>query len=196
MSSALQETWSPRNLPNAFSATRLALVPVLLTLAAASQPVAFVVVLAAAFATDAIDGFLARRLGLASALGATLDSRADLALWSSLPVATWLLRADFVRAELASIGLLAACLALPLAAGIAKFGRAPSYHTWGAKTASVLLAGAMLAVFLDGPLWPFRLGSVVAVIATLEELAITAMLPRWQADVRSLWHARRLRDAS
>jgi CDP-diacylglycerol--glycerol-3-phosphate 3-phosphatidyltransferase len=188
MASVLQETFSPRNLPNAFTATRLALVPVLLLLAAANHPTAFVAVLAAAFATDAIDGWLARRLRLESALGAKLDSRADLALWLSLPIATALLRPEFVRAELASIGVLLASLALPLAAGLAKFRAVPSYHTWLAKGTAIALAGAMLSIHLGGPLWPLRLATALAVASALEEVAITALLPRLHADVRS-WRA-------
>lgn len=194
MASALQETFSPRNLPNAFTATRLALVPVLVALAALGQPGAFVGVLALAFATDAIDGFLARRFRLESPLGAKLDSHADLALWLSLPLATWLLRPAFVRAELASIALLLACLALPVLAGFAKFGRVPSYHTWSAKTTAVLFAAALFAIYLDGPLWPFRIATVCGAIMTLEELAITAILPAWHADVRTWRAALRIRD--
>ena len=188
MSSVLTETLSPRSLPNAFTATRLALVPVLLLLAAADAPTAFVALLAIAFATDAIDGFLARRFKLESALGAKLDSRADLALWLSLPVATWLLRPDFVRAELAWIAVLLASLALPLGAGLAKFRRVPSYHTWLAKGTAIALAGAMLSVFLDGPLWPLRLAPALAVACAIEEVAITALLPELRADVRT-WRA-------
>jgi len=193
MSSALQETLSPRSLPNAFSATRLALVPVLLLLAAADAPVAFVAVLAAAFATDAVDGFLARRFRLESPLGAKLDSRADRALWLSLPIATWLLKPEFMRAELASIALLLASLALPLAAGLAKFRRVPSYHTWLAKGTAIVLAGAMLSIYLGGPLWPFRLASALAVLSAIEEVAITALLPELRADVRSWRAALRIR---
>ncbi len=193
MSSALQETFSPRNLPNAFTATRFALVPVLLLLAATHHPAAFVAVLAAAFATDAIDGYLARRFQLESPVGAKLDSRADLALWLSLPAATWLLRPEFVRAEATPIALLLASLALPMLAGLVKFGRAPSYHSWAAKSTAVLLAGAMLSVYLDGPVWLFRVATVVALIAALEELVITALLPEWHADVRSWRAAQRIR---
>lgn len=196
MSSALQETFSPRNLPNAFTATRFALVPVLLLLAATGNPSAFVGVLAAAFATDAIDGYLARRLQLESPLGAKLDSRADLALWLSLPIATWLLRPEFVRAEAGSIALLLASLVLPMLAGRIKFGRVPSYHTWAAKSTAVLLAGAMLSVYLDGPRWPFRIATALAVLASLEELVITALLPEWRADVRSWRAAQRIRAAA
>lgn len=195
MSSLLHETLSPRHLPNAFTATRLALVPVLLLLAAAGASGAFVALLAVAFATDALDGFLARRLRLESELGARLDSRADLALWLALPIATWLLRPDFVRAELANIALLLASLALPLAAGLAKFGRVPSYHTWLAKGTAVALAGAMLAIFLAGPLWPLRVATGLALLCALEEVAITALLTGPRADVRSWRAALRVRAA-
>ena len=193
MPSALQAILSPRSLPNAFTATRLALVPVLLLLAAAGSATAFVAVLASAFATDAIDGWLARRLRLESALGARLDSRADLALWLSLPVATWLLRPDFVRAEAASVAVLLASLALPLAASLAKFARVPSYHTWLAKGTGVALAAALLSIYLGGPLWPFRLATALAVIAAIEEVVITALLPEWRADVRTWRAALRIR---
>jgi CDP-diacylglycerol--glycerol-3-phosphate 3-phosphatidyltransferase len=195
MASALQETFSPRNLPNAFSATRIALVPVLLALAALGQAAPFTVVLAAAFATDAIDGFLARRFRLDSPLGARLDSLADHALWLALPLATWLLRPELVRAERLTVTLLLASLALAALAGFARFGRMPSYHTWAAKTAAVLLATALLSIYAGGPLWPFRVATLAAVVATLEELLITALLPEWRADVRSWRAALRLRAA-
>jgi CDP-diacylglycerol--glycerol-3-phosphate 3-phosphatidyltransferase len=195
MASALQETFSPSSLPNAFTATRLALVPVLLLLAAADNPNAFVAVLAVAFATDALDGWLARRFRLESPLGAKLDSRADMALWLSLPIATWLLRPDFVRAEAASVAVLLASLALPLGAGLAKFGRVPSYHTWIAKGTAIVLSGAMLSIYLNGPLWPFRLATALAVLSAIEEMMITALLPELHADVRTWRAAQRIRAA-
>jgi CDP-diacylglycerol--glycerol-3-phosphate 3-phosphatidyltransferase len=195
MSSSLQETFSPSSLPNAFTATRLALVPVLLLLAAAGKPNAFVAVLAVAFATDAIDGWLARRFRLESPLGAKLDSRADMALWLSLPIATWLLRPEFVHAEAASVAVLLASLALPLGAGLAKFGRVPSYHTWLAKGTAIVLSGAMLAIYLNGPLWPFRLATALAVVGAIEEVSITLLLAEPRADVRTWRAAQRIRAA-
>jgi len=195
MSTSLQETFSPSNLPNAFTATRLALVPVLLLLAATGEPNAFVAVLAAAFATDAIDGWLARRFRLESPLGAKLDSRADLALWLSLPIATWLLRPGFVQAQAASIGVLLASLALPLGAGLAKFRRVPSYHTWLAKGTAIVLSGALLSIYHDGPLWPFRLATALAAASAIEEVAITLLLAEPQADVRTWRAAQRIRAA-
>ena len=65
-----------RNLPNLLSCLRIA-GSVLLLLLPAMQP-AFYVVYAACGLSDMLDGFLARRLGVASRLGSILDSAADL----------------------------------------------------------------------------------------------------------------------
>ncbi len=65
-----------RNLPNLLSCLRIA-GSVLLLLLPAMQP-AFYAVYAACGLSDMLDGFLARRLGVASRLGGFLDSTADL----------------------------------------------------------------------------------------------------------------------
>jgi phosphatidylglycerophosphate synthase len=71
----------PAWVPNALSFLRVALVPVWVALALAARraalsggdpsPAGPILVLLAIGATDVIDGFIARRLGLASNLGAT-----------------------------------------------------------------------------------------------------------------------------
>jgi CDP-diacylglycerol--glycerol-3-phosphate 3-phosphatidyltransferase len=80
-----------RALPNALSLLRLGLVPVLVVLAYVGAEAAFLVGLVAGFATGVADGYLARRTGSASELGARLDSWGDLALFGSLPLCAWLL---------------------------------------------------------------------------------------------------------
>jgi hypothetical protein len=48
-------------------------------------------------------------------------------------------------------------------------------------------------LFAGGPALPFRIAACVLVLAELEEIAITATLREWRANVPTLWHARRLR---
>ena len=48
-------------------------------------------------------------------------------------------------------------------------------------------------MFAGGPALPFRLATAVLVLAELEEIAITAALPEWHANVPSLVHALALR---
>ncbi|KMO44889.1 hypothetical protein VQ03_00895 [Methylobacterium tarhaniae] len=70
----------PRSLPNLITAARLALVPfVVEAIAREAWGTAFLL-FAVAGLSDGIDGFLARRYGLTSRLGAILDPLADKAL--------------------------------------------------------------------------------------------------------------------
>ena len=156
-----------RGLPNALSALRLALAPVLLALAWAGAPRTFVGCLALSLATDVVDGKIARRTGQASARGAVLDSRADLATWASLPPSAWGLRPGFVRAEAGLLLVAVASYVVPVAIGFLKYGRLTSYHTRGAKLAAYLGGASALVVFAGGPALPFRLATAVLVLAEL-----------------------------
>src|SRR3989442_3701081 len=77
--------------------------------------------------------------------------------------------------------------------GFLRYGRLTSYHTRGAKLAAYLGGASALVVFGGGPALPFRLATGVLVLAELEEIAITAVLPAWHANVRSLTYALALR---
>lgn len=67
-------------LPNLITLSRIALVPVLILLLRERDYAASLAVFAAAGVSDALDGFLAKRLGHVSHLGAVLDPLADKAL--------------------------------------------------------------------------------------------------------------------
>ncbi len=183
-----------RGLPNALSALRLALAPVLLALAWSGAPRAFVGCLALSLATDVVDGKIARRTGQASERGAVLDSWADLATYASLPPSAWWLRPGFVRAEAVFLLVAVASYVAPVAIGFLRYGRLTSYHTRGAKLAAYLGGASALVVFAGGPALPFRLATPVLVLAELEEIAITAVLPAWHANVPSLAQALALRS--
>src|SRR5258705_6000842 len=66
--------------PNIITVTRLFLVPVIIWLIVADKPFTAFVVFLVAGLTDAVDGFLARRFGWQTELGAYLDAIADKAL--------------------------------------------------------------------------------------------------------------------
>jgi len=181
------------NLANYLTLLRLALAPVLLGLASGGQRRTFLVLLGLSLLTDALDGPVARYTNRASALGARLDSVADLATWLVLPVCVWWLWPRVVTEEAGFIALGIAAILAPAACGLFRFGRLPSYHTVGAKLSSVLMAGAVAVLLVDGTPWPFQVSVVLLVLAGLEEIAITAVLPAWRNDVPSLRHALALR---
>jgi len=75
------------NLPNLITLARILLVPVVVwAIAVREMQVAFLLFLAAGV-SDAVDGFLAKRFGMASELGAHLDPLADKTLIVSIYVA-------------------------------------------------------------------------------------------------------------
>jgi cardiolipin synthase (CMP-forming) len=177
------------NAADLLSALRLALAPVLLALAWTGCAGAFVACLAVSLATDVADGQIARRLGRPSLRGAVLDSRADAATWATLPLAAWWLRPDFVRAEGGWLAIAVATYALPVAIGYVKFGRLTSYHTRLARLSAYAGGASALVVFAGGSALPFRMATALFAVAELEEIAITAVLTEWRADVRSLHDA-------
>lgn len=183
----------PFNVANALSATRLLLAPVLLWLAWRRLPDAFLWCLVISLATDAIDGTVARRLNQTSKLGAVLDSLGDLATYSVVPVcAVWLHPELLVRERLA-FWTTVACYLGPVALGLLRFRRLTSYHTRTAKLAAYLVGAGALALFAGYGTGVWRLAIPFLVVAAVENVAITAVLPAWRPDVPTIFHALAIR---
>lgn len=179
-------------IPNLLSCLRLVIVPLLAFLAWNGMEKLFLGFFLGSLLTDLVDGYLARKLKQESELGAKLDSWGDFALYMTVPVCAWLLWPDLIMREIHFVSVAAASFTLPVAIGLIKYGRLTSYHTWGAKLSAVLLGISAPLLFAGGPAWPFRLSTVVLALAELEEIAITINLPRWRANVPSLYHALRI----
>ena len=149
--------------------------------------------LAAAWATDAIAGPLARKLGQESARGARLDSVADRGLMLAISLSVAWLWPDVLRREAVWVVLLGIALVVPRAHAFAKFRQLPSYHTWLAKALAVYMSVALLLLLGWHWPWPFRIGALVVLVEAAEEIAITRALTRGRADIPSWWHLRRER---
>ena len=180
-------------LPNALSLFRIAMIPLLGALAWQGAATLFLVGLAASLLSDGIDGFVARRSGAVSPLGARLDSLGDLATYTSLPLFAWWLWPEILREQKGPFAVAACAYLAPLGAAWLRFRRLPSYHTWAAKLTAVWMAGALFALFANGPAWPFHVGVALLALEAAEEIAITCVLPAWRSDVPTFWHA--LREA-
>ena len=181
------------NIPNTLSVSRLVMVPALLLLAWVGTQWIFVSLLVLAFASDALDGVLARGLGQTSALGARLDSLGDFALYMSLPLCAWWLVPEVFLANRWFFAAAALSVFLPAAVAWGKFRRASSYHTRLVKVAALLNGFSVMLLFAGGPEWPFRLAVPFGVVAALEEIAITVALREPRSNVSSLIHVLRTR---
>jgi CDP-diacylglycerol--glycerol-3-phosphate 3-phosphatidyltransferase len=184
-----------RRLPNLLSGLRIALVPVLLWIAWTGHPVTFLWTFALSLSTDLLDGFVARRFHANSELGARLDSWGDLATYAVVPLCTWWLYEEKVLAQLVLVVIALVAFVAPTLIGLAKFRRLPSYHTRLAKLSAILMGGGLLLYLGFGAVWLFQLAVLVLFVEALEEIAITTVLSKWQANVPSLFAARRIARA-
>jgi cardiolipin synthase len=180
-------------LPNALSAGRLVMAPLLIVFVFLDSRTLFLIALIIALVSDMIDGAVARALGVSSVLGAKLDSWGDFALYVTVPIGVAFLWTDLVTRELPWAIALVASFLIPVALGFIKFHRLTSYHTYAAKVVAFVVPITGVILLLGGSSWPFRIGVIVLVLSALEEVALTLTLPAWRANVGSILQIRRER---
>ncbi len=175
-------------IPNFFSYLRIASVPFLFYIAYKGYPNLFLVVLALALSTDAIDGYFARKLNQITTLGTTLDSVADMAMYMTIPPCAWLLWPELIMQDIAYIIIVILAFVIPMIAAFIKFRRMPSYHTWLAKIATILLSLTVLIWFATEIVWPFQISVFIQILVMIEYLAITIHLKKWRGNIPTYWH--------
>ena len=175
------------SIANILSFLRLGLVPVLVWLAASGAGVLFLWVLGISLISDALDGYLARKLNQTSEFGAKLDSWGDALTYAVMILALYFLWPDIFSDQ--SVFLLMATLSflVPLFVAAVKFGKYPSYHTVGAKIAALLIAPAYyLLIILDADIL-FRLVILFYLFVAVEEIFITYLLRHPKTNISSAW---------
>ena len=176
------------SIPNILSLLRLALVPVLVGLASAQRGDMFLVVLAVSLLSDVLDGYLARKLGLVSELGAKLDSWGDILTYAAMILGLHLIWPDIFDKQAEFLFAAMMSFILPTLLAFRKFGAYPSYHTWGAKLAAVLMAPAYYVLILADADSFFRVVILFHLLVAAEEMAITFILNRPRSNVGSVFY--------
>lgn len=178
-------------IPNVLAWLRLVTSPLLIGLALADMPTAFLIVALLLLLDDWLDGKLAVWLNQQTARGARLDSAADAAFYACLLVGVIRLKGEILLHEIAWIAAAVGSYLVTTGTGLVKYGRIPSYHTRGAKISSLLMTAAVITLFLLEPYahWPLRLAMAGVTLTNLEATFITLLLPAWQADVPSVLQA-------
>ena len=138
--------------------------------------------------SDTIDGRLARWLNQKSEFGARLDSASDATLYGCLAIGSVMLKWKELQPEAVWLIVPLVSYAVTTGFGLWKYGRIPSYHTWGAKYSQWLVLAGATAMLLDWSMWPMRVASIGVTLTNMEATAISFVLPTWRADVLTLLH--------
>ncbi len=185
-------------IPLLLTALRALLAPVVVLLALhAPSRFALGVCVTVAFASDVLDGLIARRLNIATPALRRLDSIADSLFYVASALAAWLLYPRVINAHRAALLILAALELARYVVDFVKFGREASYHMWSSRVWGVTLFAAFFALLAMGYTGhAVALPIYVGIICDLEGLAISFALKDWRSDVPSILHALRSRHGA
>jgi phosphatidylglycerophosphate synthase len=181
-------------IPKLLVTLRLAIAPLLLIDALDKQTtVWFILGYIIAFFSDIFDGIIARKLKVSTVGLRQADSVADVCLYLSIGICLWLVHPEvIINFKTPLIVAILAQLTL-YAISLIKFGKPPSFHTYTAKAWGITLFIATIGIF--GFDWGNGLWLAIAfcLINTIEEIAMTLILPEWHHDILSIFHALKLK---
>jgi phosphatidylglycerophosphate synthase len=146
-----------------------------------------------AILADIFDGILARRWHVSTPQLRQADSWADIWLFLCLALSTWLVYPQVLMALRLPLWIAVAGQGTLFALSLLKFRKFPSFHTYTAKAWGLMLLVATIGLFGFGNGQLLWLAIAGCWINTLEEIVMTLLLPTWQCDILSVFHALKLR---
>jgi CDP-diacylglycerol--glycerol-3-phosphate 3-phosphatidyltransferase len=185
-------TFKNFNIADWFSFYRIAAAPFLLLILWLGNRELFTWLLLVSYSTDAIDGFLARKLKITSARGSQLDSFGDQITFMVGLIGVLIYEYDFVKTHAFFIILVLAIYIFQMIFAFLKYGKATAFHTYLAKLSAIVQSVFILWLLFFGPIyWLFYVMIVLGMLETIEEIALIFMYDNWVAGVKSFYWARR-----
>ncbi len=177
-----------KSIPNQLTAARLVMIPVMWALTLMKLPVSVGIGMILSFATDVLDGFVARKLGQASEFGSKFDSLVDNLLLPSALVWLWLLRPEVYREHI-WLGVFAITLYFSsLLLGLIKFRRFANLHLYSSKVSSVFMYLFISHAFIAAHYSPllFYIATGMFVVTSAESLALQLISSKVDAHMGSI----------
>jgi CDP-diacylglycerol--glycerol-3-phosphate 3-phosphatidyltransferase len=186
-------TFKNFNIADWFSFYRIAAAPFLLIILWLGYREIFTWLLLVSYLTDAVDGFLARKLKITSARGSQLDSFGDQITFFVGLIGVLIYEYDFVKAHAFFIMPVLMIYIFQMVMAFLKYRKATSFHTYLAKLSAIVQSIFILwLLFFDPIYWLFYVMIVLGMLETIEEIALIYMYDNWVAGVKGIYWA--LRD--
>lgn len=185
------------NLPQFLILFRLILAPVIILLAYFMEEKASILIVILMFAglfSDIFDGIIARKLNLSTEKLRRQDSQTDLIFWLSMGFATWMIRRDILSDKLLFIFILIGMEALCYLISFIKFKKETCTHAMLSKFWGITLIIAFTSLLsFNHAGFPFYLTLLIGFLAYIDVILIIFLLPNWQHDIPSFYHALEIR---
>ncbi|KUJ56952.1 CDP-alcohol phosphatidyltransferase family protein [Chryseobacterium aquaticum] len=186
-----------KNIPYLLIAIRFLFAPVIFFLAFTKAEESRFIILSLMFIgllTDIFDGIIARKVGVSSEKLRRLDSQVDLVFWLSLGFAAYFINTELIKSQWKNIALIFIMEALCYIISFIKFKKETCAHAFLSKMwgLSLLIAFTYLIGFQQEG-WAFYLTIILGFVSHLDVILIILILPKWQYDVPSFYHAWKIR---
>ena len=185
-------TFKNYNIADWFSFYRIIAAPVLLVFIWLDSRLVFSCLLLISYATDAIDGYLARRLNITSPRGSQLDSVGDQITFVIGLIGLFFFEKEFIIKHLVIIIIAFSPYIIQMLLAYIKYGKATAFHTYLAKFSAVVQSVFILwSLFISPEEILFYIMIGVGVLETIEEIALIFLYDNWVSDVKSIFIAYR-----
>lgn len=186
-------TFKNYNIADWFSFYRIFAAPFLLVLIWFDLRLIFTWLLLVSYCTDAIDGYLARRLKITSARGSQLDSFGDQITLIIGLIGLFYFETQFIKTNLTLIGIAFIPYIIQMLIAYFKYGKATSFHTYFAKLSAIIQSVFILwSLFFTPEYTLFYIMIIIGLLETFEEIILIFMYDHWASDVKGIYWA--LRD--
>jgi CDP-diacylglycerol--glycerol-3-phosphate 3-phosphatidyltransferase len=178
----------PLNIPNVLSLYRLLAFPFVLYMALKGYETAFATFICINLVTDILDGFIARTFNMVTAIGARLDSLADLGTYILAFVGVFCFKSNDFAPHLPSFlvftGLFIFCDLLSLA----KFKKLPSLHLYSWKIGGYIQGIFFFVLFVFGFYTGYYYFMVTwGILAFLEHICVQLVLKELRSNAKGLY---------
>ena len=182
-----------KRLPLLLIAFRFLLAPVMLYLGyfyKSTYSQLIVAILIAGLLSDIFDGIIARKQNTSTPTLRRLDSQTDMIFWLCAGFTAWFIWPDVIRANQQVVYILLGMEALCYLVSFLRFGKETCSHAYLSKFWGLTLLAAFIDLILNGQAgFLFYFCLMAGIISHLDRILITLILPKWQHDVPSAYHA-------
>jgi CDP-diacylglycerol--glycerol-3-phosphate 3-phosphatidyltransferase len=184
-------------LPNLLSGYRLVMAPVLVLLALSDERTLFVVLLCVSFATDVLDGIIARAWGLSTAIGSRIDSVADELTYVAALVGAFRFEHHTLEPHAFMLYAFLVLLAIATVFPLIKFKKIPSFHLYSFKLNALFQAVFFFCLFVfDFYIYLYYPVFAFGILACLEVIVLTAIVEEPITNAKGLYWVLRNRRGS
>ena len=166
------------NIADWLSFYRVAAAPFLIALIWFDERLFFAWLLLISYCTDAVDGFIARKLKISSPRGSQLDSFGDQVTFVIGVVGLFYFEKEFILKNLILILVVFIPYTVQMILAYLKYGKATAFHTYLAKLSAIIQSIFILYVMIG-----------VGILETVEEITLIFMHRNWASDIKGIYWA-------